>query len=404
MYELSTEDLSWMQAIPEKVRQRQMFGIEDIVTASVIALLSGGHVLLEGNPGLGKTALVKALTAALGLGTEQADGITLNAFGRIQFTPDLMPSDITGTRMPDDDGSHRLVFRPGPIFCQLLLADEINRATPKTQSAMLEAMAEYQVTVLGEHKSLRRWVPAGRETALTPFMVLATQNPIDQDGTYPLPEAQSDRFMFKLLLDLPDAEVIGRIIDKELSPPNEARPTGTGPTGAGPQGGDAGALWQLHRAARGLMSLKLPTAVRTHIVNIVQASNGRMDQVQGLSAARRKSLAALVGDKIEYPLGPRAGTALAKAALGWSAMRLTRPEDALGTNSGAGQGLAPVVVPVLRHRLRLRPEALPQEGGPVAETLALEEFIAGLALAAAPDDTAEVFAAAMALARKTARF
>ncbi|MCB0128566.1 MAG: AAA family ATPase, partial [Caldilineaceae bacterium] len=159
--------------------QEDMKDLDEVVRLCFVALYTNGHVLLEGNPGLGKTALVRALGDTLGF-----------AKGRIQFTPDLMPADITGTYIPiPRDGLMTLEFRPGPINTSLLLADEINRATPKTQSAMLEAMAEKQVTVLGESRKLP-----------VPFMVLATQNPIDHEGTYTLPEAQSDRFMFKLLM------------------------------------------------------------------------------------------------------------------------------------------------------------------------------------------------------------
>src|SRR5690625_3823191 len=167
--DLEPNDVAFLHSIPAKVEGLGMYGMADIVNALVVALLTGGHVLLEGNPGLGKTRLVRALSEALGLGRE--------AMGRIQFTPDLMPADITGTLMPADDGSGKLHFKQGPIFCNLLLADEINRATPKTQSAMLEAMAESQVTVLGNRYELRPLHYDWRE----PFMVMATQNPIEQE-------------------------------------------------------------------------------------------------------------------------------------------------------------------------------------------------------------------------------
>jgi hypothetical protein len=147
MNDLRPDDIRYLQSIPAAVTAQGMKDLDDIVRLLIVALLSGGHVLLEGNPGLGKTALIKALSNALGLGDA--------AVGRIQFTPDLMPADITGTLMPSDEDGARLVFRKGPIFHELLLADEINRATPKTQSAMLEAMAEHQVTVLGERRYLR---------------------------------------------------------------------------------------------------------------------------------------------------------------------------------------------------------------------------------------------------------
>jgi MoxR-like ATPase len=165
----------------ERVRaevHKVIVGQQRVVEATVTALLAGGNVLLEGVPGLGKTELVKTLGRVLDL-----------EFRRIQFTPDLMPADIIGTNVmtAGPDGSYRFEFRRGPIFTQLLLADEINRATPKTQSALLETMQEGSVTVGGETHRLK-----------PPFFVLATQNPIEQEGTYPLPEAQLDRFMFKV--------------------------------------------------------------------------------------------------------------------------------------------------------------------------------------------------------------
>jgi MoxR-like ATPase len=158
----------------------------------LVACLARGHVLLEGLPGLGKTELVKALAVLLGLD-----------FGRLQFTPDLLPGDVTGGHILEEDGQggRRLAFHPGPVFTQLLLADEINRASPKTQSALLEAMQEARVTVLGETRELP-----------FPFQVLATQNPIELEGTYPLPEAQLDRFLFKLHVPSVSRETVQRII------------------------------------------------------------------------------------------------------------------------------------------------------------------------------------------------
>src|SRR5438876_4776379 len=185
-------------------------GHDPIVEGTLIALLAGGHVLLEGVPGLGKTLLVRTLSQVLDI-----------SFNRIQFTPDLMPADILGTNivMESPGGRREFQFQKGPIFAHLVLADEINRATPKTQSALLEAMQEHSVTAGGEVRRL-----------VEPFFVLATQNPIDQEGTYPLPEAQLDRFFFKLLVDYPnhdeltevltrtterDAAEVGQVVDKE---------------------------------------------------------------------------------------------------------------------------------------------------------------------------------------------
>jgi MoxR-like ATPase len=169
-------------------------GQEAVVEGALIALFAGGHVLLEGVPGLGKTLLVRTLGEALDL-----------SFSRIQFTPDLMPADILGTNivMETPGGRREFQFQRGPIFAHLILADEINRATPKTQSALLEAMQEHQVTAGGEIRKL-----------VEPFFVMATQNPIDQEGTYPLPEAQLDRFFFKILVGYPSAEELSEVLSR----------------------------------------------------------------------------------------------------------------------------------------------------------------------------------------------
>ena len=169
-------------------------GQNAIVDGTLNALFANGHVLLEGVPGLGKTLLVRTLSQVLDL-----------SFNRIQFTPDLMPADVLGTNMvhETDDGKRAFEFHHGPIFAHLVLADEINRATPKTQSAMLEAMQERSVTIGGEIRKLD-----------LPFFVLATQNPIDQEGTYPLPEAQLDRFFYKLLVDYPTAGELSEIVTR----------------------------------------------------------------------------------------------------------------------------------------------------------------------------------------------
>jgi len=169
-------------------------GHNEIVDGTLMALFAGGHVLLEGVPGLGKTLLVRTLSDVLDI-----------SFSRIQFTPDLMPADIVGTNivMETPGGRREFVFQKGPIFAHLILADEINRATPKTQSAMLEAMQEKSVTAGGEIRKL-----------VEPFFVLATQNPIDQEGTYPLPEAQLDRFFFKLLVNYPSASELTEVLTR----------------------------------------------------------------------------------------------------------------------------------------------------------------------------------------------
>src|SRR6195256_3144508 len=174
-------------------------GHDAIVEGTLIALFAGGHVLLEGGPGLGKTLLVRTLSEVLDL-----------SFNRIQFTPDLMPADILGTNivMEIPGGRREFVFQKGPIFAHLILADEINRATPKTQSAMLEAMQEHSVTAGGEIRKL-----------VEPFFVMATQNSIDQEGTYPLPEAQLDRFFFKIIVGYPSAEELTEVLTRTTAGP-----------------------------------------------------------------------------------------------------------------------------------------------------------------------------------------
>ena len=187
-----------IEALGEKLEaarraiQPRFIGQETVVDLSLIALLSGGHALLVGLPGLGKTRLVDTLATVMGLKSN-----------RIQFTPDLMPADILGSEVLETDAEGRRSFRfiEGPIFCQLLMADEINRASPRTQSALLQAMQEREVTIAGRHR------PLG-----VPFHVLATQNPIEQEGTYPLPEAQLDRFLVQIDVEYPDRETEREIL------------------------------------------------------------------------------------------------------------------------------------------------------------------------------------------------
>ncbi len=178
--------------------RRVIVGHAELLDLTVTAVLADGHVLLEGVPGLGKTLLVRSLSQVLDL-----------RFARIQFTPDLMPADILGTNLivQDDAGRRRFEFQPGPLFAQIVLADEINRATPKTQSALLEAMQEHSVSIAGISRRLEE-----------PFFVLATQNPIEMEGTYPLPEAQLDRFLFKLRVPFPDLPELQEIATRTTGP------------------------------------------------------------------------------------------------------------------------------------------------------------------------------------------
>ena len=198
--ELITEFSESVRKIKEELH-KDIVGQEEVIDNVVIAVIAGGNVLLEGVPGTGKTRLVRSL------------GQTLNLpFSRIQFTPDLMPNDVTGTNIIRKDESGNLVttFQKGPIFAQIILADEINRATPKTQAAMLEVMQEHKVTVSGVTYPMAE-----------PFFVLATDNPIEQDGTYPLPEAQMDRFMFKVVMQYPSVTELGDIVNMTQGNMNE---------------------------------------------------------------------------------------------------------------------------------------------------------------------------------------
>jgi MoxR-like ATPase len=227
-----------------------MVGTDPIVEGTLTAIFAGGHVLLEGVPGLGKTLLVRTLSEVLEL-----------SFNRIQFTPDLMPADILGTNMVMEtpNGRREFQFQRGPIFAHIILADEINRATPKTQSAMLEAMQEKSVTAGGEIRKLAE-----------PFFVLATQNPIDQEGTYPLPEAQLDRFFFKLLVGYPSAEELTEVITRTTE-------------GVKPQVSkvlDGAALLEFHQLVR---QVPVASQVKDYAVRLVLATHPKSDSAAHVS-------------------------------------------------------------------------------------------------------------------------
>lgn len=268
-----------------------ILGQKELTELVVIGILARGHVLLEGLPGLGKTELVKGLAGLLGLTTR-----------RIQFTPDLMPGDILGTPILEEHGgARRMVFHPGPIFSQLLLADEINRGTPKTQSALLEAMQERRVTVMGESRGLP-----------TPFFVLATQNPIELEGTYPLPEAQVDRFAMKITVEGLSSEVLEQIVKER-------------PHGRAPQMTPIMDSQELLRLMDAVDAVVIPTGVANYIARLVSATypgNGDGD-------SELKKF-------IRFGASPRAAIALASTAraaalmegrpnIGFSDVRKTAP-------------------------------------------------------------------------------
>ena len=228
---------------------RMIVGHEELIEQVFIALVCGGHCLLEGVPGLGKTLMVRSLGETLSL-----------SFSRIQFTPDLMPADITGTNMLTDDPSGRKIFefQRGPLFAHIVLADEINRATPKTQSALLEAMQEQSVTVGGKMHRLEN-----------PFMVLATQNPIEMEGTYPLPEAQVDRFFFKLLLQFPSRAELARIADlTTAAPPSALREVL-----------DAAGILEMRQWVR---EVPLADVVKDYAVRLVLSTHPQQKQANGV--------------------------------------------------------------------------------------------------------------------------
>jgi MoxR-like ATPase len=287
---------------------RVIVGHEELIEQVFIALVCGGHCLLEGVPGLGKTLMVRRLGEILSL-----------SFSRIQFTPDLMPADITGTNMLTDDPSGRKVFefQRGPVFANIVLADEINRATPKTQSALLEAMQEQSVTVGGKLHRLE-----------SPFMVLATQNPIEMEGTYPLPEAQVDRFFFKLLLQFPSREELGRIADlTTAAPPPAAHEILDGPS-----------IMQMRQWVR---EVPLADVVKDYAVRLVLGTHPHEKQGNGTGGLARRF--------VLYGSSPRGLQSLILAAKA-RALFAGRPNVSF-------EDIRMVLLPSLRHRLILNLEA-----------------------------------------------
>jgi len=284
---------------------RCLLGRESLHQLVVIGLLSRGHILLEGLPGLGKTALVRTIGSIL-----QLD------FNRVQFTPDLMPGDVLGTHIlqQTDSGQREMIFEPGPVFTNILLADEINRASPKTQSAMLETMQERSVTLRGKTRGLP-----------DPFFVIASQNPIEMEGTYPLPEAQLDRFLFRVLFDSVDAEVLQRIITERR------------------QGDLPSPTWQASKDDLTYLfsvmeRIFLPKPVAGYIARLVSATHP--DHAEASESVKKY---------VQYGTSPRAAIAMGEAA---RAHALINGRPTVGF-----EDVAVVAKAVMNHRLILNYQA-----------------------------------------------
>ena len=280
--------------------RRDVVGQDEIVENVLIALIAGGNVLLEGVPGVGKTRLVRSLGKVLSL-----------PFSRIQFTPDLMPSDVTGNVVikRGENGEMKNVFRKGPIFANLVLADEINRATPKTQASMLEVMQEHKVTVLGSSFKIAE-----------PFFVMATENPIEQDGTYPLPEAQMDRFMFKLLMRYPTNEELVDIVKMTQVTMDETAEAAI----------DGPAILEMRALAK---DVPIIDEVLDYAIRIVSGTHPELD---GTTAAKKY---------LKYGASPRAAQALITAAKVRALMH--------GNYNVSFEDIDTLAPHVLRHRIKL---------------------------------------------------
>jgi len=293
-----TVDIDKLQQRLARVREevgKRIIGQREVLEALLVCILADGNALLESNPGLGKTTMVRTV----------ADVTDLD-FSRVQNTPDLMPSDITGTEIIREAGGEReFVFERGPIFANVVLADEINRATPKTQAALLEAMQEKQVTAAGETYDLPR-----------PFFVLATQNPIDQEGTYPLPEAQTDRFLLKLVLDYPSYEEERDIVNLY---------TGGGSGGAAP-------------AVDKVLTREEIKQIQSLVREVPIADDVRDRAIQLVRATRE-------AETVDFGASPRASMGLVLTAKARAFLR--------GRNHVSWEDVEAMAAPVLRHRILL---------------------------------------------------
>jgi MoxR-like ATPase len=328
---LSIDDLALLATLGERIQQlreeirRAIVGQDEIITFLLVALLAKGHCLLEGVPGLAKTRIVRSLAKALGL-----------TFKRIQFTPDLMPSDITGTEFMQPDWETREIrtqFKEGPIFGNLILADEINRTPPKTQSALLEAMEEKEVTVANKTMPLPK-----------PFLVMATQNPIEQEGTYPLPEAQQDRFLFKLKLTYPGDEDEREMMSKgRLVEPDElGRVLGTDGKVARDK---AHFSEQAAKEIDGFQQLADRIPVPKNVSNYAR----RLVRATRPYEPGELPVTSLL---IDYGAGPRASQALIRGAKSLAAIE--------GREVATLDDIRHVAMPVLRHRIILKFDAKEQ--------------------------------------------